>query len=273
MKIYICADIEGVAGVVSREHLSPDGCVYAEARQWMTNEVLAAMDGARAAGASQFVISDSHGNGMNLILDQMPDDVEIVRSWPRPLEMMQGVEEAGVAGVLMIGHHGGHTELNGVLAHTFTGAIYEIRVNGEPASETRLNAAAAGELGIPTLMATGDAPYVAHAHALLGDIETVTTKEVYTDYCARTIMPARSCALIRAAAERAVRRRSDITPYRVETPLTLELVFKQRKPAQVLGMWPGVERTDATTVRMRAGSMEEAMRMIVVATSYDPNGR
>jgi D-amino peptidase len=63
LKIYISADMEGVVGVVSNEQLGPQGFEYARFREFMTQEVNAAIQGAIAGGATEIVISDSHGNG------------------------------------------------------------------------------------------------------------------------------------------------------------------------------------------------------------------
>ncbi len=93
LKIYISADMEGVVGAVTGEQLGPGGFEYERFRQFMTNEVNAAIDAARAAGATEFVISDSHGNGQNLLIEQLPDDVTVIRSWPRELSMMAGIDE------------------------------------------------------------------------------------------------------------------------------------------------------------------------------------
>jgi len=92
LKVYISADMEGVAGSVSADQLLPTGFEYDRFRGYMTDEVLAAIAGARDAGATTFVVSDSHGNGENLILDRFPADVTIIRSWPRPLGMMEGID-------------------------------------------------------------------------------------------------------------------------------------------------------------------------------------
>ena len=92
-KIYISADMEGLAAAVSAEQLGPAGFEYSAYRRIMTEEVLAAIEGARAAGAGQIMVSDSHGNGQNIIPDLLPDDVLLVRSWPRPLMMMEGIDE------------------------------------------------------------------------------------------------------------------------------------------------------------------------------------
>ena len=92
MRFYVSADIEGIPGVVSREHLRPGGYEYEQARNWMTSAVVAAAEAARDSGATELVVSDSHGTGLNIHADQLPDYVRLVRSWPRPLGMMQGIE-------------------------------------------------------------------------------------------------------------------------------------------------------------------------------------
>ena len=93
-KVYISADMEGLTGAVTSEQLGPSGFEYQRFREFMTEEVLAAIRGARAAGATEFLVSDSHGNGQNLLIDRFPKDVQIVRSWPRPLGMMGGSTRA-----------------------------------------------------------------------------------------------------------------------------------------------------------------------------------
>src|SRR5206468_9088721 len=92
LKVYISADMEGITGVVSADQLSPANFEYSKAREWMTAEVLAAIQGAREAGATEFVVSDSHGNGESLLLEKFPTDIPVtlVRSFPRPLGMMEG---------------------------------------------------------------------------------------------------------------------------------------------------------------------------------------
>ena len=89
MKIYISADMEGVAGVVNREQLATDGFEFQQFRKFMTEEVNAAIEGAREAGATEIVVSDSHGTGLNLLMDVLPQDIQLIRSWPRPLGMME----------------------------------------------------------------------------------------------------------------------------------------------------------------------------------------
>jgi len=81
LKIYISVDMEGVAGVVTADQLGPTGFEYERFRQFMTNQTLAAVRAAKESGATAIVVSDSHGNGENLLIEEFPKDVHIIRSW------------------------------------------------------------------------------------------------------------------------------------------------------------------------------------------------
>ena len=121
LKVYISVDMEGIAGVVTADQLGPAGFEYGRAREFMTGEALAAIAGARDAGATQIVVSDSHGNGESLLIEKFPPDVTIIRSWPRPLMMMQGIDSTFDAAVF-IGYHASTTNPEGVRAHTMSSA-------------------------------------------------------------------------------------------------------------------------------------------------------
>jgi D-amino peptidase len=113
VRIYISADMEGVVGVVTGEQLGPQGFEYQRFREFMTQEVNAAIQGAIDGGATEIVVSDSHGNGQNLLIEKLPRGILLVRSWPRPLGMMQGIDST-FAGAVFIGYHSGTTNPEGV---------------------------------------------------------------------------------------------------------------------------------------------------------------
>src|SRR5262249_25281481 len=128
IKIYISADMEGIVGVVTGDQLGPEGFEYGRAREWMTSQVNAAATAAYEAGATEIVISDSHGNGESLLIDKLPKDVTIVRSWPRPLMMMEGIDST-FDGVIFIGYHAATHNPEGVRAHTISSARFaEVRL-------------------------------------------------------------------------------------------------------------------------------------------------
>src|SRR6185503_16150438 len=92
LKVLISVDMEGITGVVTADQLSPTGFEYARFREFMTSEALAAVEAAKESGATEIVVVDAHGNGENLLIEKFPADVRIVRSWPRPLMMMEGID-------------------------------------------------------------------------------------------------------------------------------------------------------------------------------------
>jgi D-amino peptidase len=269
-KVYISADMEGIAGVVTGEQLGPQGFEYQRFREFMTNEVLAAIEGARAAGATEVLVSDSHGNGQNLLIEKFPKDVQIVRSWPRPLMMMEGIDSTFDA-VLFVGYHTSTTNTQGVRAHTMSSANFaDIRLNGISVPEAGLNAAIAGHFGVPVVLITGDDAIVKEARALLGDLEGAVVKWPYGFHSARTITPEASCELIREKTKSAIARAGERKPYRLKTPVELELRFKNYRPAEVLSYLPMVERVDAHSVRFRGKDILEVARFIEFVLNYEP---
>jgi D-amino peptidase len=263
--------MEGIAGVVTGEQLGPQGFEYQRFREFMTNEVLAAIEGARAAGATEILVSDSHGNGQNLLIEKFPKDVQIVRSWPRPLMMMEGIDSTFDA-VLFVGYHTSTTNTQGVRAHTMSSANFaDIRLNGASVPEAGLNAAIAGHFGVPVTLITGDDAIVKEARALLGgDLEGAVVKWPYGFHSARTITPDASCELIRGKAKSAVAGAAGRKPYRVKTPVDLEIRFKNYRPAEVLAYLPNVERVDAHSVRFRGKDILEVARFIEFVLNYEP---
>jgi len=269
-KVYISADMEGIAGVVTGEQLGPQGFEYQRFREFMTNEVLAAIEGARAAGATEILVSDSHGNGQNLLIERLPKDVQIVRSWPRPLMMVEGIDSTFDA-VLFVGYHTGTTNAEGVRAHTMSSANFaDVRLNGVSVPEAGLNAAIAGHFGVPVALITGDDAVVKEARALLGDLEGAVVKWPLGFHSARTLTPDASCELIREKAKAAVARSGQRKPYRLKTPVELELRFKNYRPAEVLAYLPNVERADAHTVRFRGKDVLEVARFLEFVLHYEP---
>ncbi|MEE2649260.1 MAG: M55 family metallopeptidase [Acidobacteriota bacterium] len=269
-KIYISADFEGVTGVVTGEQLGPDGFEYGRFREFMTGEVLAAIEGARAAGAGEILVSDSHGNGQNLLIDRFGEDVKIVRSWPRALTMMEGIDDS-FDGAIFIGYHAGTTNPEGVRAHTMSSAtLTDIRINDYSSNETIWNAAVAGNFGVPVIMVSGDDATAAEAKARLGDIETAVVKWAHSFHSATTLTPKAGQAAIRQTAERAVRRllAGEIDPYLVQTPVAITVRFKHYQPSQILAYLQMFERIDAHAVRYNAADMEEAARTLVFLRNY-----
>jgi D-amino peptidase len=272
LKVYISADMEGITGVASADQLGPPGFEYQQARQWMTGDVLAAIQGARDAGATEFVVSDSHGNGESLLIDRFPNDVPItiVRSFPRPLGMMEGLDSS-FAAAMFIGYHASTSSVSGVRAHTISSALLtRIAINGTSMSEAGINAAIAADLGVPVVMITGDDAIVGESRQRFGPIEGVAVKRAIGFHSAATMTPEAAQSAIRQHAKIAVDRRGEMRPYKMARPLSLEVSFKNYRPVELLGYLPGIERIDSHTVRYAARDMGDVSKFIEFVTNYDP---
>ncbi len=268
LKIYISADMEGVVGAVTGEQLGPGGFEYQRFRQFMTNEVNAAIDAARAAGATEFVISDSHGNGQNLLIEQLPEDVTVIRSWPRPLGMMEGIDES-FDGVIFTGYHASTANTRGVRAHTMSSAnITGLRLNGIEMTEGSMNAAIAGHFGVPVILVTGDDAAVAENQVIIGDIEGAIVKWAKGFHSAETLTPEAAYEEIRTRTANAISRIEDFTPYVLDTPVELELSLKHYQPVELLSYLPNVEKVNSHTIRFVGQDMIEISQFLRVATGY-----
>ena len=268
LKVYISADMEGVVGTVTSDQLGPSGFEYQRFREIMTAEVNAAIAAARAAGATEILVSDSHGNGENLLMEKLPQDIQLVRSWPRPLGMMEGIDDSFDA-VFFIGYHASTHNPRGVRAHTMSSAnLTGIKLNGVLVPEAGISAAIAGHFGVPVVMLSGDDAIAEEATDLLGDLETAVTKWSISFHAARTLMPEASYALIGQKVTAALGRLGDFRPYRLDGPVTVDISFKNYTPAELLAYLPNVERVASHTIRYVGKDMVEISRFLQVATGY-----
>jgi len=260
MRLFISADMEGIAGVVTMEQLLPGGYEYEKARHWMTEEVNAVCEAAFEAGIDEVVVADAHGTGQNILPDRLPENVELIRAWPRPLGMMQGVEDGNYVGAVLLGYHAGAHTTGGGAAHTMLLMIRELRLNSQAVSETGLAALTAGHFGVPVIMVSGDDVYIKHAQEYLGDVETVTTKESYSWFSGRVISPARSRKLLAEGLKRALGRLSDFNPVVPQEPITVELELANLILAESLCFLDYFERVDSHTIRFVASDIDEVSR-------------
>ena len=269
-KVYISVDLEGIAGVVSPDQLGPSGFEYGRFREFMTGEALAAVSAAKEAGATEIVVSDSHGNGESLLIERFPADVKIVRSWPRPLMMMQGIDSSFAAAVF-IGYHAATTNPAGVRAHTISSAnLAAVELNGVAMPESGINAAIAGYFGVPIVAISGDDRAVAEAQALIGPMEGAVVKQAISFHSAMTMTPEAAQALIREKVRAGLARRASLRPYVVKAPVRLDITFKSYTPAEMLTFLPIVTRTTSHGVRFVGKDILEVSRFLEFVNTYSP---
>ena len=157
MKVFISADIEGTAVTATREGCRPGEFEYERSRKEMTAEVVAAAEGARAAGAELVVVKDAHGPGLNILPEELPEYVQLIRSWSGSPEMMVEGLDSSFDAAFFVGYHNAAGEGGNALSHTINGGVvHRITVNGQPASEFLIYSWMAAWYGVPSVLLTGD---------------------------------------------------------------------------------------------------------------------
>lgn len=270
IRIFISADMEGVVGVVTGDQLGPTGFEYQRFREFMTQEVNTAIDAAFAGGATEIVVADAHGNGENLLIEKLPKNITLVRSWPRPLGMMQGIDET-FSGAIFIGYHASTTNPEGVRAHTLSSAnLADVMLNGVSVPEGGISAAIAGHYNVPVIMVSGDDAAVKEVAGLLGNVEGAVVKWNYGFHSARTMMPEAANDLIREKVKNAMSRLTTFKPYKVATPIQLDVRFKNYRPAEILSYLSVVKRPDAHSIRFQGKDMVEVSKFLQFISHYEP---
>jgi len=270
LKVYISADMEGIGGVSTWQiQAGSQGREYEKFRKLMTQEVNAAIAGAYDAGATEVLVSDSHADGQNIDVELLDPRAKLIRAWPRPLVMMQGVDSACDA-VVFIGYHASEGQPAAILAHTMSSRrIFEIKLNGTGVPEAAFNAAIAGEFGVPVVLLSGDQTIGEEARRLLGPIETVAVKQATRFYSATMMHPEEAQRLIRAGVKRGIERRAELRPYKLAHPVKLEITFKDTVNAELVSYLPGVERPRGNAVVFTARDMLEAARFLEAVTGLN----
>ena len=269
VKVLISVDMEGISGVATRRETAtgwPAGAAkgndYERARVWMTADANAAIAGACEGGATEIVVADAHDGMLNLVWEQLDPRAELIRGYEnRQSGMVEGID-ASCDAVFFVGYHARAADGRGVLSHTFNGpdTLWDVRLNGEQASEARFNAAVAGHHGVPVALVTGDDVICGETCTWLPHIETAVVKYAIDRYTARCLPQSVAHERIRTAARRAVGRLSDMRPYALSTPVGLDMVFGDGSMAAIAARIPGVQRSSDRAITYQAPD---------AATAYD----
>ncbi|MBV0891552.1 M55 family metallopeptidase [Paracoccus sp. Z118] len=259
MKIFISADIEGTAAIANWDETRRTHSDWAEFRQLMTAEVLAACEGAMAAGAEEIVIKDAHDSGRNLIADLLPEEARIVRGWSgHPDSMMFGIDETFDAAIYTGYHAKAGTEDN-PLAHTSNGRISRLLLNGEVASEFTMNALCAARYGVGSFFIAGDSGICADARAMvpgIGAVETLQGCGPASD----SISPAKSRRLIRDGVAAALESGKDGKLPQMPGQFEMVLEFNNPTDAYRARFYPGAQAHGLRAAAFESGDFGEILR-------------
>jgi D-amino peptidase len=251
MRVFIISDMEGVSGIIKWQQT--DGAkekrAYHEGRELYTEEINAAVRGARTGGADEIVVMDCHGAGEewtfnSLIPDKLDRSCEYVvqSSWTEYTELL----EQGCDAALFVGMHAKAGTPDGVMSHTVSGQAWrELQFNGTSVGETGINAALCGHWNCPVLLVTGDAAVCREAKELLGEgLTTVAVKKGFGRFSARMFPPLRARQMIEDGARRALQDLSAVKPYDPGSPCEIRIEFTTSDRLDEYRNRRGVEQVD-----------------------------
>jgi D-amino peptidase len=260
MKVYISADIEGVTGAThwdETEKLKPD---YNEFREQMTAEVSAACEGALQAGSTEIWVKDAHSTARNLIAARLPRETRLIRGWSgHPFSMVQELDESFHA-LLMIGYHSRAGSAANPLAHTFSGKIAGLKINGCDASELHMYAYAAALVNVPLVFVSGDKGICEEATLLVPNIATIAVKQGAGNSTV-SIHPHLAVEKIRDGVQTALQR--DVSKCRLPLPaqFTVDVSYKDHALARKASFFPGAVLTHPHTIRFNSDDYFEVLRL------------
>ena len=265
MRVHVLSDMEGVAGIVKWEQTLGGEPLYDEGRRLYTQEINAAVRGAKAAGATEIVVMDCHGAGKGWTFNSLiPEGLDpaceyvVQDHWTEYTELL----EQGCDAALFVGMHARAGTPKGVMNHTISSRNYQnLWFNDVLVGETGVNAALCGTWGCPVLLVTGDDAVCAEARELLGDgLTAVTVKWGIGSASARMLAPQRARELIEEGAKRALADLTAVAPWDPGKPCAIKAEFKNTTEPDKLRYRAGVERLDGRTIVSRADTWWEAWR-------------
>lgn len=266
MKIYISADIEGVAGIVHWDETEKTKEDYKYFAEQMTREVEAACKGATNAGADEIWIKDAHETGRNLDPSKLTENIKLIRGWSgHPFSMVQELDESFDA-LMYIGYHsGGGTNFN-PLAHTMNNSTIDyIKLNGENCSEFLLHSYIAAYLGVPVAFLSGDKGLCSEVHKLNENIVTVAVNEGIGNSTV-SIHPDVAISRIKEGVEKALRKDLDKCKIKLPSSFEIEIKYSTHAMAYRHSFYPNVKQIGPKTIILNSEDYFEILRGVLFLT-------
>lgn len=260
MKLYVVADMEGVAGVVSPIQVEGNSSYFEAARLQYSREIKAVCEAAISSGIEEIYVNDFHGNGINLISEMLPREVMIIRGNFRPTSGYDLLDET-FAGMILLGVHARTGTAGGVIPHTYSNKLtYEIF--GQPVGEFDILALLAGEKKVPTILISGDSKAIEQAGTNMPMAHTVVTKYSTGTESALCVHPDTVCELLTEETRRALKNIPTIEPSQISGPTQLIIKLHDVNLASRFYWIPGLKRIGDTTFEYTAKSMLEVANIV-----------
>jgi D-amino peptidase len=266
LRLFISVDMEGIGGIGTPAMTRSGGKDYETGRRLMTEEVNAVVDAIFEHGPARVLVNDSHGDMQNLLHTRLDPRVEYIQGNNKPLGMVQGLD-GSFDGVIFLGYHARAGTQDGFQAHTGSGSVKGLWINGTEVGEGGLNTYFAGSHGVPVIVAAGDEAFVQEIGALV-ETRTVVTKTAIGSSVARLIHPDVVRDRLRSATLEALAGIGGANALSISGPVEVEARFSTTTRADILQVVPGMRRVDGTTVGIRADDMTAAYGLVRLMYKY-----
>jgi D-amino peptidase len=264
VRVFLSADMEGVAGIVRDEQTDPSSPLHAAGRHLLTREINAAIEGALEAGVQEVVVSDGHWTCVNVLPEELHPRAELLTGYPRRLYMGEGIGP-GFDAAFLVGYHAAAGTPDAVLDHSYAEprVVHQVRLGGAPQSEGSLTGYLCGAFDCPVALFTGDAAAVSQMHELVVEVEGVVVKEGLGRQAARSLHPEVARERIHAGARRAIERLANIPVMRAAAPVELEVDFVTPAMADSCERIPCVTRLGPRTIGYRSDAYIDVYRLFL----------
>jgi D-amino peptidase len=215
--------MEGITGIVNPAQVSLGTYEYAFGRRMLMHDLLALVEGLHDAGVDDIVLYDEHATGRNIDVDRMPPYVTVICGKPAYRPEWAGGLDASFSGMILLGLHAKAGTEGAVMPHTYEGAITDLRLNGISVGEIGMEAAIAGDFGVPTLLVVADSAGAAEAQATLPGVHTVAVKQSLAATSACCLSTNLTAQQIRSAAVACLASASHSTPFCLASPVQFEV--------------------------------------------------
>jgi D-amino peptidase len=261
-KVYISVDMEGISGVNGNDQTSAGQPEYGRARKLMAEDANAAIRGAFAGGATDVVVNDSHGSQRNLLPEDLDPRVRLISHSFKRYGMMEGLDESFDA-VIFVGYHAKAEAPRGLFAHTGSGVVRDLQLNGVSVGEGGMNAAMAAWYGVAVALVTGDDAAVEEVKAAAPAVRTVAVKRAINTRAVELLPLAEARRQIEDGARQAVAAAKKPAPVRTG-PYRVTMRFRDVTIPEVASAFREIERPAPDTVAFARDAMPDAYRLIRV---------
>ena len=261
-KVYISVDLEGISGVNADDQTSAGQPEYGRARKLMAEDANAAIRGAFEGGATDVLVNDSHGSQRNLLPEDLDPRARLITHSFKRHGMMEGLDDTFDA-VIFVGYHAKADAPRGLFAHTGSGVVRDLQINGRSVGEGGMNALLAAWYGVPVVAVSGDDVAIAEVKESVPSIRGVVVKRAINVRAAELKPLQAARREIQEASRDGVQGAKRTAPQR-QGPFKVQMRYRNFTFPEVVTAFREIEPVAPDTVAFSRDTMPEAYRLIRV---------